>query len=187
MKQLFAIHLILILFLSCKPSKDELYETINSNIRKQIEAAAFRANEELKIYEFTTVDYSMVGENALDSIRKSQYASSAKMYFSLADASATLANSKTNTASVLNTIDHDLAILKAKEVEKEVKEARAYIDSGNNYLRKDSLLNIKIKNRKDDPKIYYYSKTFAKMTYGKQNILDTIHYVLDKDFKVVKL
>lgn len=63
--------------------------------------------------------------------------------------------------------------------------AKADLDSANYYDKLDSLTTLEIANRWQDPQIYYYSKTYLNATIGKVKTADTVHYALDRKFKLI--
>jgi len=63
----------------------------------------------------------------------------------------------------------------------------AYVDSLDYYAKLDSLTTLQIANRWQDPKVYYYSKTYVNATIGNVRTADTIRYALDKGFRLVPI
>ena len=159
MKYLLACLVLLFLF-SCARTKKQTCEKIDETIRKSLDNTADKEKKELTIHDLKTVEYEMIGEGRIDSLRKETYSKLITSYVS--------AYSTTQTAQ-------------------DLKKAQANLDSANYYMKLDSLTTLQITNRYKDPKTYYYSKTFVNMTYGNKNTVDTLHYIIDKFFKLVKL
>lgn len=65
--------------------------------------------------------------------------------------------------------------------------ATVYLDSANYYDKLDSLTTLQITNRWQDPKVYYYSKTYVDATIGTVKTMDTMHYALDRTFKLIPI
>ncbi|WP_460957729.1 hypothetical protein [Spirosoma litoris] len=65
--------------------------------------------------------------------------------------------------------------------------AKADLDSINYYSKLDSLTTLQIANRWQDPQVYYYSKTYLSATMGTKKTADTVHYALDRTFKLIPI
>lgn len=65
--------------------------------------------------------------------------------------------------------------------------ATAYLDSANYYDKLDSLTTLQIANRWQNPKEYYYAKTYVDVTRGNVETADTVWYALDKTFRVMPM
>ncbi|UFH51877.1 hypothetical protein [Spirosoma sp. KNUC1025] len=65
--------------------------------------------------------------------------------------------------------------------------AKAYTDSVDYYTKLDSLTTLQITNRWQDPKVYYYSRTYVDVTIGNTKTVDTIRYALDRTFKLIPI
>ncbi|MVM32671.1 hypothetical protein GO755_21700 [Spirosoma sp. HMF4905] len=65
--------------------------------------------------------------------------------------------------------------------------AKADLDSMNYYAKLDSLTALQITTRWQDPQVYYYSKTYLSTTMGTVKKSDTVHYALDRTFKLIPI
>ncbi|MBN8821320.1 MULTISPECIES: hypothetical protein [unclassified Spirosoma] len=185
MKNTFTFLLVIPLLLNCEPSKEQLCSKMDDSIRKHYEDMAFKANIPLKIFDIKTVDFKMVGQDKVDSLTHDRYSNMMNAFHQAFLATNEVAKSKIELMKLGGEINGKASEYDKNRVDESLAKLKELSDSVNYYVRLDSLLEIKMKARKDDPKIYYFSKTFTKLTADNKNTLDTLYYVLNKDFKII--
>lgn len=171
---------------SCEPSKEQTCEKINSSLRQYYEDFAFKDNKPLKIYAINTVDFRMVGQSTLDSLARINYNKKLTRHTELFTFASNLAKTRLKLAEIEREMDGKVSSFRRDEVEQAYAVMSKERDSVMYYMKQDSLLALKMKQKSEGPKDYYYTKTFVKLTFDKENVLDTIHHVLDQHLKVMK-
>ena len=81
--------------------------------------------------------------------------------------------------------------IKIENYKEEQKKFQQYQDSVNYYLKQDSLIELRINNRKN-PKPIYYFKAYLKAIFKDnnsnktENFADTIYHIYNQDFNLVQ-
>ena len=190
MKQLLIIALSFMV-LSCQTEYEKNLDKMEKAHIKYLEEQAFKNNFEIKILEYVPVEYKTRDENFLDTMRINEnnekmrlLVEKTKQHFENLKEAARASELYTSVAGK----DNILSKISIDKIEKEQKAMESYKDSMLFYKERDSLLWLRIDNRKSPKPVYLYKaylKAVLKYNDGRtQNLADTLHPIMNSECKV---
>ena len=184
---LFSFCLLAFVITSCKSKEEQNKEKLTLAIREYIENEAFRANKPVKLLDISSLSYKIIGQSRIDSNRLNYYSNRQIHYGDLQIETMHLSNSKLRLAVLSKETNmNTIAEIYIEEAEKYNKQANGYRDSVSHYKALDSLLRLQMAKLPSNDKSFFHTTCYVKATIGDENMLDTLHLVIDKDFHVLK-
>ncbi|WP_247236089.1 hypothetical protein [Telluribacter sp. SYSU D00476] len=184
MKKLIGL-LLLCVSTSCQPSREEVCEKLDVGIKTYFEDLAFKENREIKIYDINTVRFSMVGEGAIDTMKSLYYIKQQDRFINRGVNARKSVQSSLSRYEAMKRLGIELPLGWEEEINDGLNESKAYMDSASYYGQLDSIITIKMRQSTDYKPLYYKTRTFVKATMDKDNLLDTLEFILNKDFKLL--
>lgn len=190
MKQLLIIILSFMVF-SCQTEYEKKLDKMKKAHVEYLEEQAFKNNFEINILEYIPIEYKTKDENFLDTMRINEnnekmrlLVEKTKQQFEKVKEAARECELYAKVAGK----DDILSKMSIDKLEKEQKEIESYKDSMLFYKERDSLLWLRIDNRKYSRPVYLYKayvKAVLKHNDGRtQNLADTLHPVMNSECKV---
>lgn len=190
MKQLLIIILSFMVF-SCQTEYEKKLDKMKKAHVEYLEEQAFKNNFEISILEYIPIEYKTKDENFLDTMRINEnnekmrlLVEKTKQQFEKVKEAARECELYAKVAGK----DDILSKMSIDKLEKEQKEIESYKDSMLFYKERDSLLWLRIDNRKYSRPVYLYKayvKAVLKYNDGRtQNLADTLHPVMNSECKV---
>lgn len=190
MKQLLIIILSFMVF-SCQTEYEKKLDKMKKAHVEYLEEQAFKNNFEINILEYIPIEYKTKDENFLDTMRINEnnekmrlLVEKTKQQFEKVKEAARECELYAKVAGK----DDILSKMSIDKLEKEQKEIESYKDSMLFYKERDSLLWLRIDNRKYSRPVYLYKayvKAVLKYNDGRtQNLADTLHPVMNSECKV---
>lgn len=190
MKQLLIIILSFMVF-SCQTEYEKKLDKMKKAHVEYLEEQAFKNNFEINILEYIPIEYKTKDENFLDTMRINEnnekmrlLVEKTKQQFEKVKEAARECELYAKVAGK----DDILSKMSIDKLEKEQKEIESYKDSMLFYKERDSLLWLRIDNRKYSRPVYLYNayvKAVLKYNDGRtQNLADTLHPVMNSECKV---
>ena len=190
MKQLLIIILSFMVF-SCQTEYEKKLDKMKKAHVEYLEEQAFKNNFEINILEYIPIEYKTKDEHFLDTMRINEnnekmrlLVEKTKQQFEKVKEAARECELYAKVAGK----DDILSKMSIDKLEKEQKEIESYKDSMLFYKERDSLLWLRIDNRKYSRPVYLYKayvKAVLKYNDGRtQNLADTLHPVMNSECKV---
>ena len=195
MKNIAFAFLFLCIFISCKSEYEQNPEKMKETCQSYLKDKAFKENQTMEFFEFTPIEYITKDENYIDTIKSNRCYDKIEYYDKLIEYQLDLLKSKARQAQLYNGMlgfNHNISKMTREDVKDLEKEGKEYIDSMRYYIAQDSLIQLRIANRKSPKPVYLY-KGFIKATSKDnnsdktENMADTIYYLFDSELKMVNL
>lgn len=195
MKNIAFAFLFLCIFISCKSEYEQNLEKMKETCQSYLKDKAFKENQTMEFFEFTPIEYITKDENYIDTIKSNRCYDKIEYYDKLIEYQLDLLKSKARQAQLYNGMlgfNHNISKMTREDVKDLEKEGKEYIDSMRYYIAQDSLIQLRIANRKFPKPVYLY-KGFIKATSKDnnsdktENMADTIYYLFDSELKMVNL
>ncbi len=182
---LFAVLLLSLGSSKHEPTQQEICTKLDDSLKKYIEELTYKGNYKYRKYELKTIDFVEVSDNYIDSMKLNSNFQDYKNYRGLLESTIALAQLESSQAdSYLEKVGKGfLWDLSKKDARKHLNEARQYKDSLLVIVARDCALKARIVSRKSSQKKYFKTRTFLKATIGNHHRLDTVTYILTKDFR----
>ena len=168
--------------ISCKSEKEKNLQNIQEGVRLFIENTAFKNNEKIEIIELKAIDYREIGQFEIDSVKRIFVLNHINTIFDKIEGFHKQARENSTKGKFYESMGMD-GTKYHQEALKEALSAKVYIDSTELYK---NLVEKLSSTPKDTPKSHYLTKSFIKASLPNRNWLDTVKYVLDKDFRVIE-
>lgn len=136
--------------------------------------------------EISNVSYEMIGQSTIDTVHLNLLYPKIEYYNELFNQYLKMVKSSVNIATLSIDIGSEpLADMNKNSAEDYLRKAKLYLDSERYFVKIDSTIRDQIKSRKIEQKEFFKAKFFCKATIGGKNILDTLYYIFDKNFKCI--
>lgn len=190
MKQLLFIILSFIV-LSCQTEYEKNLNKMKKAHVEYLEEQAFKNNFEINILEYLPIEYKTKDENFLDTMRINENNEKMRLLVEKTKQQYEKVKEAARECELYAKVigkDDILSKMSIDKLEKEQKEIESYKDSMLFYKERDSLLWLRIDNRKYAKPVYLYKayvKAVLKYNDGRtQNLADTLHPVMNSEYKV---
>ena len=190
MKQLLFIILSFIV-LSCQTEYEKNLNKMKKAHVEYLEEQAFKNNFEINILEYLPIEYKTKDENFLDTMRINENNEKMRLLVEKTKQQYEKVKEAARECELYAKVvgkDDILSKMSIDKLEKEQKEIESYKDSMLFYKERDSLLWLRIDNRKYARPVYLYKayvKAVLKYNDGRtQNLADTLHPVMNSEYKV---
>lgn len=190
MKQLLFIILSFIV-LSCQTENEKNLNKMKKAHVEYLEEQAFKNNFEINILEYLPIEYKTKDENFLDTMRINENNEKMRLLVEKTKQQYEKVKEAARECELYAKVvgkDDILSKMSIDKLEKEQKEIESYKDSMLFYKERDSLLWLRIDNRKYAKPVYLYKayvKAVLKYNDGRtQNLADTLHPVMNSEYKV---
>lgn len=190
MKQLLFIILSFMVF-SCQTEYEKNLNKMKKAHVEYLEEQAFKNNFEINILEYLPIEYKTKDENFLDTMRINENNEKMRLLVEKTKQQYEKVKEAARECELYAKVvgkDDILSKMSIDKLEKEQKEIESYKDSMLFYKERDSLLWLRIDNRKYAKPVYLYKayvKAVLKYNDGRtQNLADTLHPVMNSEYKV---
>lgn len=190
MKQLLIIILSFMVF-SCQTEYEKKLDKMKKAHVEYLEEQAFKNNFEINILEYIPIEYKTKDENFLDTMRINENNEKVRLLVEKTKQQFEKVKEAARECELYAKVagkDDILSKMSIDKLEKEQKEIESYKDSMLFYKERDSLLWLRIDNRKYSRPVYLYKayvKAVLKYNDGRtQNLADTLHPVMNSECKV---
>ena len=190
MKQLLIIALSFMV-LSCQTEYEKNLDKMKKAHIEYLEEQAFKNNFEINILEYLPIEYKTKDENFLDTMRINENNEKMRLLVEKTKQQYEKVKEAARECELYAKVvgkDDILSKMSIDKLEKEQKEIESYKDSMLFYKERDSLLWLRIDNRKYARPVYLYKayvKAVLKYNDGRtQNLADTLHPVMNSEYKV---
>jgi len=183
---------ICILASSCSNEQKDNTQLFTAKIKQEISDQAFKNNVQVDILDFKFIKYETIDENKYDTVKLIHYQDMMQAALKDMKVYSKKISLEKEKQELYNEIDSDgsLGSSSGRDIEELKEKLRAIGDTAQQYIKKDSLLEIEISNRKS-PKLVYKAKVFLKAvsTYKgeKNNFMDTAYYYFDEKMNLKRL
>lgn len=190
MKQLLFI-ILSFMVLSCQTEYEKNLDKMKKSHVEYLEEQAFKSNFEINILEYLPIEYKTKDENFLDTMRINENNEKMRLLVEKTKQQYEKVKEAARECELYAKVvgkDDILSKMSIDKLEKEQKEIESYKDSMLFYKERDSLLWLRIDNRKYARPVYLYKayvKAVLKYNDGRtQNLADTLHPVMNCEYKV---
>lgn len=190
MKQLLFI-ILSFMVLSCQTEYEKNLNKMKKAHVEYLEEQAFKNNFEINILEYLPIEYKTKDENFLDTMRINENNEKMRLLVEKTKQQYEKVKEAARECELYAKVvgkDDILSKMSIDKLEKEQKEIESYKDSMLFYKKRDSLLWLRIDNRKYAKPVYLYKayvKAVLKYNDGRtQNLADTLHPVMNSEYKV---
>lgn len=190
MKQLLIIILSFMVF-SCQTEYEKKLDKMKKAHVEYLEEQAFKNNFKINILEYVPIEYKTKDENFLDTMRINENNEKMRLLVEKTKQQFEKVKEAARECELYAKVtgkDDILSKMSIDKLEKEQKEIESYKDSMLFYKERDSLLWLRIDNRKYSRPVYLYKayvKAVLKYNDGRtQNLADTLHPVMNSECKV---
>lgn len=190
MKQLLFI-ILSFMVLSCQTEYEKNLDKMKKAHVEYLEEQAFKSNFEINILEYLPIEYKTKDENFLDTMRINENNEKMRLLVEKTKQQYEKVKEAARECELYAKVvgkDDILSKMSIDKLEKEQKEIESYKDSMLFYKERDSLLWLRIDNRKYARPVYLYKayvKAVLKYNDGRtQNLADTLHPVMNCEYKV---
>lgn len=190
MKQLLFI-ILSFMVLSCQTEYEKDLNKMKKAHVEYLEEQAFKNNFEINILEYLPIEYKTKDENFLDTMRINENNEKMRLLVEKTKQQYEKVKEAARECELYAKVvgkDDILSKMSIDKLEKEQKEIESYKDSMLFYKKRDSLLWLRIDNRKYAKPVYLYKayvKAVLKYNDGRtQNLADTLHPVMNSEYKV---
>lgn len=190
MKQLLFI-ILSFMVLSCQTEYEKNLNKMKKAHVEYLEEQAFKNNFEINILEYLPIEYKTKDENFLDTMRINENNEKMRLLVEKTEQQYEKVKEAARECELYAKVvgkDDILSKMSIDKLEKEQKEIESYKDSMLFYKKRDSLLWLRIDNRKYAKPVYLYKayvKAVLKYNDGRtQNLADTLHPVMNSEYKV---
>ena len=190
MKQLLFI-ILSFMVLSCQTEYEKNLNKMKKAHVEYLEEQAFKNNFEINILEYLPIEYKTKDENFLDTMRINENNEKMRLLVEKTKQQYEKVKEAARECELYAKVvgkDDILSKMSIDKLEKEQKEIESYKDSMLFYKERDSLLWLRIDNRKYAKPVYLYKayvKAVLKDNDGRpQNLADTLHPVMNSEYKV---
>ena len=190
MKQLLFI-ILSFMVLSCQTEYEKNLNKMKKAHVEYLEEQAFKNNFEINILEYLPIEYKTKDENFLDTMRINENNEEMRLLVEKTKQQYEKVKEAARECELYAKVvgkDDILSKMSIDKLEKEQKEIESYKDSMLFYKERDSLLWLRIDNRKYAKPVYLYKayvKAVLKYNDGRtQNLADTLHPVMNSEYKV---
>lgn len=190
MKQLLFI-ILSFMVLSCQTEYEKNLNKMKKSHVEYLEEQAFKNNFEINILEYLPIEYKTKDENFLDTMRINENNEKMRLLVEKTKQQYEKVKEAARECELYAKVvgkDDILSKMSIDKLEKEQKEIESYKDSMLFYKKRDSLLWLRIDNRKYAKPVYLYKayvKAVLKYNDGRtQNLADTLHPVMNSEYKV---
>lgn len=190
MKQLLFI-ILSFMVLSCQTEYEKNLNKMKKAHVEYLEEQAFKNNFEINILEYLPIEYKTKDENFLDTMRINENNEKMRLLVEKTKQQYEKVKEAARECELYAKVvgkDDILSKMSIDKLEKEQKEIESYKDSMLFYKERDSLLWLRIDNRKYAKPVYLYKayvKAVLKYNDGRtQNLADTLHPVMNSEYKV---
>lgn len=190
MKQLLFI-ILSFMVLSCQTEYEKNLNKMKKAHVEYLEEQAFKNNFEINILEYLPIEYKTKDENFLDTMRINENNEKMRLLVEKTKQQYEKVKEAARECELYAKVvgkDDILSKMSIDNLEKEQKEIESYKDSMLFYKERDSLLWLRIDNRKYAKPVYLYKayvKAVLKYNDGRtQNLADTLHPVMNSEYKV---
>lgn len=190
MKQLLFI-ILSFMVLSCQTEYEKNLNKMKKAHVEYLEEQAFKNNLEINILEYLPIEYKTKDENFLDTMRINENNEKMRLLVEKTKQQYEKVKEAARECELYAKVvgkDDILSKMSIDKLEKEQKEIESYKDSMLFYKKRDSLLWLRIDNRKYAKPVYLYKayvKAVLKYNDGRtQNLADTLHPVMNSEYKV---
>lgn len=190
MKQLLFI-ILSFMVLSCQTEYEKNLDKMKKAHVEYLEEQAFKSNFEINILEYLPIEYKTKDENFLDTMRINENNEKMRLLVEKTKQQYEKVKEAARECELYAKVvgkDDILSKMSIDKLEKEQKGIESYKDSMLFYKERDSLLWLRIDNRKYARPVYLYKayvKAVLKYNDGRtQNLADTLHPVMNCEYKV---
>jgi len=176
--------LLFLISTSCESSNSPDLDLIKEAIQNGISDLAFKGKSEYKIYKLDIINVERVGESAISQSKSVFYNKRYDVFISKTKEFQGYAAEELDLSKNLESIDMPAGSHRIKARDYAYK-ATAYLDSAKRYSTLDSLVKIQLEIPDKDSSKYYRVKSFIKATVGKENILDTMYFLVDRNYRLL--
>lgn len=194
MKKTFFLLTILVLFCSCETEYQHNLKRMKNICTKDLNDRAFKNNLTLNILEYKDESYIVRDENFLDTFRIGYNMDRVEHFCNLLKEQVEIMKPLSKQVRLYQDVfgsSDNLTQIAIEDIKDESQKFDLYKDSFNFYIKQDSIIRERIKNRVNPKPIYYY-KAFFKAIYKDNNsdqtanYADTLYYVFDENFNIVR-
>lgn len=191
---LFLLAILLASLLSCKSDEEKNRSKMKEIVIKELNDNTFKNNATVEIFEYSNDHYTIKDENYLDTLRLGINFENVEHFKSIANTQIELVKNLSQQVRLYKDMfgtDDNITQIKMEDYKEALKKLRQYGDSLRYYVEQDSLIRLRITQRKNAKPIYYY-KAYIKATSkdnnsGKtENFADTIWRVFDEKLNTIK-
>lgn len=195
MKNIVFAFLFLCIFISCKSEYERNLEKMKETCQTYLKDDAFKNNQTIEFFEFTPIDYTTKDENYIDMLKSKRCFDKIEYYDKLVEYQLKLLESKAKQAQLYNSMlgyDHNISKMTREEAFDLEKEGKVYVDSMLYYIAQDSIIRLRVTDRKSPKPVYLY-KGYIKATTKDnnsnktENMADTIYYLFDSELNMIDL
>lgn len=195
MKNIVFAFLFLCIFVSCKSEYERNLEKMKETCQSYLENKAFKKNQSVDFLEFTPIEYTIKDENYVDTIKSNRCYKKIEYYAKSASHQMELLKSKVKQVKLYYSTlgyDHSISEMERENAKDIDKKRMEYVDSMKYYITQDSLIQLRITNRKSPKPIYLYEGYIKATTKDNnsdwtENVADTILFLFDNDLNIINL
>lgn len=189
------IFIVVSVFLLCSCSEyDRNLKKMSKEVKADLENHFFEYNSTIKYIEFNPISYKIRNENFIDSLDLGKTYSKFNYFVKQNELQGEIVSDALKEAKNYKNalgFNNYYTIEKMEKANSEIKLMGDIVDSMNHYNALIDDISKRIKTRKNPKPIYEYT-VYVKLkitddnSKTTENFTDTLIYLFDKDFKIIK-